>query len=84
MQPIKKAKTVHDVRGYQIDCVNYQKCPLCYGCRRYSSIDPECQACLINKKQNICNKDLHRDDLISKMITKSIITVDRPITFASM
>ena len=38
-------KTYHDVRGSKIKCINYQKCPLCYGCRRYSSIDPECRKC---------------------------------------
>ena len=52
-------KTYHDVRGSKIKCINYQKCPLCYGCRRYSSIDPECRKCYEeNKKFNICNKDL--------------------------
>lgn len=84
MQAVKRAKTIHDVRGYQVNCINFQKCPLCYGCRRYSSIDPECQICLLNKKQNICNKDLHRDDLVSKMITKSVIMLDQSIAFASI
>lgn len=81
MQP-KKIKTVHDVRGSLIKCPNFQMCPLCYGCRRYSSIDPECKICLEeNKKINICNKDLHRDDLAAKMITKHTIVLDTPLTF---
>ena len=57
-------KTYHDVRGY--------------GCRRYSSIDPECRKCYEeNKKFNICNKDLHRDDVTSKFITKEIIKINK-------
>lgn len=83
MQP-KKAKTVHDTRGSLIKCVNFQMCPLCYGCRRYSSIDPDCIICLQqNKKMNICNKDLHRDDLAAKMITKDTIKFTTPIAFTS-
>ena len=83
MQP-KKAKTIHDVRGSLIKCVNFQKCPLCYGCRRYSSIDPDCKICLEqNKKNNICNKDIHRDDLAAKMITKDTIKFKTPIAFTS-
>ena len=55
-------KTYHDVRGSKIKCINYQKCPLCYG---------------ENKKFNICNKDLHRDDVTSKFITKEIIKINK-------
>lgn len=77
MQEIKKQKTVSDVRGYKKNCINFLSCPLCYGCRRYSSIDQECEKCYReNKKYNICNKDLHKDDLIGKMISKNRITRD--------
>lgn len=83
MQP-RKPKTYHDVRGSKIKCVNYQKCPLCYGCRRYSSTDPECQICLTeNKKNNICNVNLHRDEVTSKMITKENINLQCTLTFKS-
>lgn len=81
MRPSKQ-KTVHDVRGSKIKCVNYQRCPLCYGCRRYSSIDPECQICLLeNKKQNICNVNLHRDEVTAKMITKENILLPGSLNF---
>lgn len=84
MRP-NKQKTVHDVRGSRIKCVNYQKCPLCYGCRRYSSIDPECQICLLeNKKQNICNINLHRDEVTAKMITKANILLPGSLNFESI
>lgn len=82
---IRKPKTVHDVRGDKIRCVNFQKCPLCYGCRRYSSSDPECQKCLAeSKKKNICNVELHKADVTSKMITKEVITFKEPISFESL
>ena len=76
MRP-KKPKTVNDVRGAREKCINFQSCPLCYGCRRYSSADPDCQQCLLeNKKFNICNKDLHKDDIVAKMITKNNIEIN--------
>lgn len=80
-----KQKSVKDVRGYQINCVNFQKCPLCYGCRRYSSIDPECQICLSeNKKYNICNTNLHRDEVTARMITKENILLPGSLNFKSI
>lgn len=76
MRP-KKPKTVNDVRGARERCINFQSCPLCYGCRRYSSSDSDCQQCLLeNKKFNICNKDLHKDDIVAKMITKNNIKIN--------
>lgn len=80
---ISKPKTVHDVRGSQIKCVNFQKCPLCYGCRRYSSVDPECAICIENKKTNICKTDLHKADVTAKMILKENIKLDGKIEFKS-
>ena len=69
-----KPKSVHDVRGWKERCPNFQSCPLCYGCRRYNSTDPDCLICLQeNKKFNICNTDLHKDDVTAKMITKNNI-----------
>lgn len=79
---VKKAKTVHDVRGSRINCLNFIKCPLCYGCRNYVSTDAECNICFReNKKINLCNTNLHRNDLISQMITKNNILLDEPINF---
>ena len=57
-------KQYSSVRGNQIKCINYQGCPLCYGCRAYDSRDPECRECkLVNKQKskiyNICNTKLH-------------------------
>ncbi len=71
---MQKQKTPHDVRGFQIKCVNYIQCPLCYGCRNYDFRDPECIKCKeYNSKKNLCNTKLHRGDLIAKMLTKSTL-----------
>ena len=81
MQQIRKPKTMHDTRGSKIKCINYQKCPLCYGCRRYNSVDPDCEKCIENKKINICNTNLHRDEITAKMITKENININESIKF---
>lgn len=61
---VNNQKQYSSVRGNQIYCINYQGCPLCYGCRAYDSRDPECYNCKLaddkmGKKYNICNKELH-------------------------
>ena len=78
---INKPKSVKDVFGYQDGCVNFQKCPLCYGCRRHSSVDSKCVICLQDKKKNICNVELHKAHLITQMITKENIIFNNKITF---
>lgn len=72
---MKKAKNKSDVLGQQINCPSFQYCPLCYGCRSYDSKYMECNECAINKKINICNKTVHKSDLISKMIRKDAIKI---------
>ena len=56
------------------NCIKYEKCPFCFGCRAYSTHDLDCQECAKEKK-NICNTKKHRHDLINKMITKTKINV---------
>lgn len=74
MNNVKKPKTIHDVRGKRIKCINYVSCPLCYGCRNYNSAYENCSKCINeNKKNNICNTELHKADLISQMISKTTI-----------
>lgn len=73
-------KEPSSVRGNKINCINYTKCPLCYGCRAYDSRDPECIECKnldkeIGKFYHICNKDLHEAWKIDKMITKDKIYI---------
>lgn len=70
---MNRAKTINDVKGYTEKCINFTKCPLCFGCRNYNHRDPNCFICLTDKKKNICNIELHKSDLISKMITKEHI-----------
>ena len=64
------AKTPNSVLGRKINCINYQMCPLCYGCRRFSKNDPDCIECAADTKTNICNTNKHTEDIISRFITK--------------
>lgn len=74
MSEVKRPKTIHDVRGKKIKCINFISCPLCYGCRNYNSAYEDCNKCLSqDKKKNICNTELHRSDLISQMVSKTTI-----------
>lgn len=74
---IKKSS---DVRGSKIACINYQMCPACFGCRAYDSRDEECIECkkldnIRGKNYNICNKKLHEEWKINKLITKTQINM---------
>lgn len=63
-----------DVRGRQINCPNFQMCPVCYGCRSYDTQFAECRECGKDKK-NICNKQRHRPDLMAKLITRPEVEI---------
>lgn len=81
---INEPKQPNQVRGNRIKCPKFIQCPLCYGCRAYSSHDLDCIECVSeNKKKNICNKDLHKDDVITNFITKDKIKIEESITFKS-
>lgn len=76
-------KQPSSVRGNQIGCINYQMCPLCYGCRAYDSRDPECNECKLLDTQrgryyHICNKELHEEWKVNKIITKNVADVGTP------
>ena len=71
------AKNRNSARGAQIDCLNFEMCPLCYGCRNYNTQLPECQKCLKDPKNNICNLQSHKAHLVARMITKQKINVDQ-------
>jgi len=78
---IQQIKTPNSVRGVQINCHNYIKCPLCYGCRNYNHEDSQCLECAKDAKNNICNTKKHRADLITKFITKESIKINGDVTF---
>lgn len=81
---IQEPKQPNHVRGNRIKCIKFIQCPLCYGCRAYSTHDLDCLNCVEeNKKKNICNKELHKDDIISKFITKNKIEINEQIIFKS-
>lgn len=85
MNQIRKPKTTHDVRGDKVGCANFQKCPLCYGCRRFSDTDPECLICMNeNRKMNICNTELHKEDVVARFITRELFEFNEPITFTNL
>lgn len=71
MMPHKKTR--YDVWGVQHNCPNYQECPICYGCRNYDSSFYKCHNCAENTKQNVCNRKLHRADLLARMVTREVI-----------
>jgi hypothetical protein len=73
------------VRGNKIACINYQMCPACYGCRAYDSRDEDCIICKAEdakrgKRYNLCNKELHEEWKINKLITKTKIELPK-VTF---
>ena len=75
-------KQPNQVRGNKIACINFQMCPVCYGCRAYDSRDPECLICekegSIQKRNfNVCNKNIHESWKIDKLINKNIIKIDK-------
>lgn len=85
---MNKIKQPSDVRGSKIKCINYQMCPVCYGCRSYNSRDNECIECkkeddVRGKNYNLCNKELHESWKINKLISKTKIYFNEDITFKS-
>lgn len=70
---MKKQKTPQDVRGFQIRCVNFVQCPICYGCRNFDFRDMECLICKKDSKMNLCNTKTHKPDLVAKMLTRNVV-----------
>ncbi len=72
-----KTKDKNEVRGVLIGCPNFHPCPLCYGCRNYMATDIECEKCLKeDKKKNICNKELHKEEILEKMIKRDNVDLN--------
>ena len=78
------AKQPNQVRGNIIQCVSFQMCPLCYGCRNYDSRLEECQECWKDgirpgekRNYNVCNTDLHESWKVNRMICKNTIKIDK-------
>lgn len=74
---MKKQKSHHDVRGWQVDCGWYEKCPICYGCRAYNPKFVRCEKCAENMKLNVCDTKKHRSDLIARMIMREVVDLDK-------
>lgn len=63
----------NSARGAQIDCINFEMCPLCYGCRNFNNLDKTCLICEEDSKNNLCNTKSHKAHLVGRMITKQKI-----------
>lgn len=69
-------KTQMDTEGYKHDCINYDPCPLCYGCRNYGIYPFSCdEICGSNHKKNICKIELHTPKNIAKMVRRQQIKI---------
>lgn len=85
----KLPKQPNQVRGNRIGCINFQMCPLCYGCRAFDSRDPECRTCELTghdgskRNFNICNKNLHEEWKVNKMVCKNKVMLDSSMQISS-
>lgn len=79
---MQSQKQANQVRGNKIVCINYQMCPICYGCRAYNSEDEDCLICEqegkgANRNFNVCNTKIHEAWKINKLISKTKIELDK-------
>ena len=79
---INIGKQPNKVRGNIIQCINFQQCPMCYGCRNYDSRLEECRECWEDgikpgqkRNYNVCNTDLHESWKVNRMICKNTIDI---------
>lgn len=80
---IKESKQPNHVLGKKTNCPNFTQCAICFGCRSYSTSVIECEKCTVNRKRDICNRELHRADLVNKLISKNEIKFDEAIFISS-
>lgn len=84
---LRMPKQANQVRGNKIGCINYQMCPICYGCRAYNNRDEDCIICQeegndgSKRNFNICNKNLHESWKVNNMITKNKIKIKGGVKF---
>ena len=65
---MNKIKTKDSVRGYRINCIRFEQCPLCYGCRAFDSSMVQCLKCEEENAKIIKYTELlkQKDELESK------------------
>lgn len=62
-------KTWNTPLGAQKNCPDFDPCPLCFGCRNYTSYRIKCKACAEeDHKKNICKRELHTEKALSLML----------------
>lgn len=84
---VKLAKQPNKVKGNIDKCINFQMCPICYGCRNHDLRVHECQECWEdgirqgeNRNYNVCNTKLHESWKVNQMTTKNIIKLNEETT----
>lgn len=80
---MKESKKPAHVLGNISRCPKFIQCPLCYGCRAYSSSDLDCKKCEENRKRDICNISLHTDSVVSRFISKNVTKLEGEVKFES-
>lgn len=84
---VRRPKQANQVRGNKINCINYQMCPICYGCRAFDNRDEDCIICMTegdnsgNRNFNVCNTKLHEAWKVNNMISKNKIELKGEISF---
>jgi len=64
-------KKPSDVQGYIINCIDFEPCPLCYGCRNYRTYMIKCvNRCSGNLKKDTCKTSLHTESILGRMIRR--------------
>lgn len=63
-----------DVKGYQMNCPDYHKCPICFGCRNYDDSNYHCVT-ECGDKSNHCDTKKHRSDLIGKLLYRKTVEI---------
>lgn len=61
--------------AYGINCINFELCPICYGCRNMDERDKDCLICKRKHPDNVCNRKKHKDYVIGKAVTKQSVEV---------
>lgn len=68
-------KNRNESKGAKDNCINFELCPLCYGCRNFNNSYLKCQKCKEDNENNICKTNKHKTKLVAKMIKKQCVEI---------
>lgn len=63
-------------KGAKDQCIHFEMCPLCYGCRNYSDYDIHCSHCKEHALANVCTNKKHKPHILAQMIKKQEIHLE--------